>query len=111
MKRKLSGNELSILDKERIERAIENTSEEAIKFLYESNLIECEESIEALEDSVVAWNYANTNICGEIGSDYVKNMHFLLMRRLNPKIAGKFRTLYCMVGEKWIRRIQKILIC
>ena len=91
---------IQTLDKERYKRAIENTSEEASKFLYESNLIEDEESTEALEDSVVAWHYAKTNRLDEINSDYVKNIQFFLMRRLNPKIAGRFRTSYCMVGGR-----------
>ena len=89
-----------ILDEERRKRAVENTSKEVVRFLYESNLIEDEESTKALEDSVVAWEYANTNRFDEINSDYVKNIQFFLMRRLNPKIAGRFRTSYCKVGEK-----------
>lgn len=88
------------LDEEEIKRVIKNTSREATRFLYESNLIEDEESIEALNDSIVAWHYANTHRLEEINSDYVKDTHYILMRRLNPGIAGRFRTLDCMVGEK-----------
>lgn len=93
-------NNFKILDEERRKKAIENISEEAVKFLYESNLIEAEESTEALEDSVVAWYYANTNRLDEINSDYVKNIQFFLMRRLNPRIAGRFRVSYCTVEGK-----------
>lgn len=93
-------NEPQTLDKERLKRVIENTGKEVVRFLYESNLIEGEESIEALENSVVAWHYADAHRLDEINSDYVKEMHSFLMRRLNPEIAGKFRTSHCTVGKK-----------
>lgn len=88
------------LDEGERKRTIGYTVKEVTRFLYESNLMEGEKSTKALEDSVVAWHYANANRLGEINSNYVKKIHFFLMRKLNPKIAGRFRTSYCMVGKK-----------
>ena len=68
-----------------------------IDFLRESNYIEQEYSVEAFDDSVKAWQYAvkNTN---NIDINYILTIHYLLMSRLNKKIAGKFRNCNVFIG-------------
>ncbi|MBI2044332.1 Fic family protein [Candidatus Pacearchaeota archaeon] len=60
------------------------------EFLRESNAIEEEYSVEALEDAKSAWEYAKANR-QNINLDYTFGVHQRLLRRLNPKIAGKIR--------------------
>ena len=92
---------IQTLDKERYKRAIENTGEEVVRFLYESNLIEDEESTEALEDSVVAWHYVKKHR-EKIGLHSILESHARLMRRLNPEIAGIIRDVPIeVVGGKY----------
>ena len=46
----------------------------------------------ALEDAVNAWDFAKKNkYC--IDKNYIKGVHKELMTRLNPRIAGKIRTI------------------
>lgn len=73
-----------------------------IDTLYESNLIENEKSEEALEDAIEAWKFAKENM-GKIDVAYVLEIHRLLMKRLRPDIAGKFRTCDVWIGGqcKW----------
>jgi len=65
-------------------------NKKVIKFLEQSNFIEREYSQEALEDAVKAWEYAYKNR-HNVNLDYILKIHKLLMRRLNPEIAGKLR--------------------
>jgi len=69
------------------------------KFLKESNAIEGEYSNEALEDAKDAWYFALDN-CGAIDLNCIKSIHSRLMRRLNPRIAGKFRKCDVWVGNR-----------
>lgn len=70
--------------------------------LYESNLIENEKSEEALEDAIEAWTFAKENM-NKIDVAYALEIHRLLMKRLRPDIAGKFRTCDVWIGGqcKW----------
>jgi len=69
------------------------------EFLAESNAIEKEYSNEALEDAKCAWHLAIKHR-HNINLDYIKLIHQELLRRLNPQIAGKFRTVQVGVWTK-----------
>jgi Fic family protein len=75
---------------------------EIIDFLKESNAIEGEFSDKALQDSITAWQYAITSKfpyeC--ISIDLIRNIHERLMKRINPKIAGKLRRVQVGVMTK-----------
>ena len=60
------------------------------EFLFESNKIEREYSKEALEDSIIAWDWAKKQK-GHTNKKLILGIHKRLMKRLNPRIAGKFR--------------------
>lgn len=66
-------------------------------FLRQSNYIERERSEEALEDAQRAWRYAFKNAY-DLDTDKILKIHSLLMRRLNPRIAGKFRQCDVFIG-------------
>ena len=69
------------------------------EFLRESNAIEKEYSDMALEDAKAAWSYARDN--GEkIDLHYILEIHNILMKRLNPKIAGRIREVDLWVGHE-----------
>lgn len=72
-----------------------SNGESVQEFLRESNAIEREYSEEAFEDAQVAWDYAMQE--EKLSLDTVKQIHFLLMQRIYPEIAGKFRR-----GDVWI---------
>ena len=72
---------------------------EEIIFLRESNFIEREYGIVALEDAKKAWEYAKRNK-DYPSLEYVLGIHQRLMQRLNPKIAGKVREIGVRVGER-----------
>ncbi len=88
------------------------------EFLKQSNYIESEYSEVALNDAKKAWNYAYQNR-NKITISYVLEIHRLLMQRLRPDIAGKFRDCDVWIGghrkyfiseallkeqlEKWIK--------
>ena len=69
------------------------------EFLKESNAIEREYSDEALEDSEEAWRLAKANK-DNINQSVILGIHFELMRRLNPIIAGKIRKVPVYVGNR-----------
>ena len=73
-----------------------------IEFLRESNAIEREYSIEELEDSVVAWEYTKDVILNgnSIDISIIKILHTILLRRLDPEIAGKIRTTNVTIGGR-----------
>lgn len=71
------------------------TSEE-IEFLDHSNRIEREYSKETLDDAKKAWEYAKT--CDTIGLPELLEIHRLLLERLDPEIAGKFRDCDVFIG-------------
>lgn len=60
------------------------------EFLRESNAIEGVFSEEALEDARGAWEYAKANK-HKINLNVILKIHHFLMRRLDSKIAGKWR--------------------
>ena len=74
------------------------------EFLRQSNRIESVYGNDAYDDSVDAWKYAIENI-DNLNVDYILKIHYHLMKRLNKRIAGKFRT--CDV---WIGGVRKIFI-
>jgi fido (protein-threonine AMPylation protein) len=79
-------------------------AEEVTKFLLESNAIEGVFGDEALEDAEKAWKYTLSYGVTE-RPDYLDykvllHMHKLLMKRLNPRIAGKFREVDVYIGEQ-----------
>ena len=72
-------------------------NDEIEEFLSESNEIEREYSEEALEDAKKAWDYAYEHR-KEITVDYILKIHYELMQRLNPLIAGKVRDCAVRIG-------------
>jgi len=74
-----------------------------IEFLKQSNAIENEFSDEALKDAELAWTMACLNITEldkNYGIKYICKIHKKLLKNLNKKIAGKFRTCPVYVGTK-----------
>lgn len=73
------------------------------EFLRESNAIEGVYSEEALQDSLQAWWMACLNAKGsfnsEEGMSYICGIHRRIMKRLNPKIAGRIRKKPIYVGN------------
>ena len=69
-------------------------------FLHESNLIEDEGSMIALEDAVLAWNYAYEHR-HKIDLDYILEIHRLLGQRIAPKLAGKWRDCDVWIGNQF----------
>jgi len=70
-------------------------SEQVKSFLEESNKIERVYGEKALEDSLNAWNYAYLNE-NPFDLEFIKQVHYELLRNLDASIAGKLRT--CQVG-------------
>ncbi len=73
-------------------------NKQEIEFLRESNAIESEYSEEALEDAKHAWNFAKRHMHNKIDIEFIKLIHQELMRRLDPRIAGKIRKIDVWVG-------------
>ena len=67
-------------------------------FIRESNAIEMEYSEEAFEGALMAWEYLKEQ--SKLSVDTILIVHFLLMKRLRPDIAGKFRTCDVWIGGK-----------
>ncbi len=75
----------------------------ADEFLKESNAIEGEYSKKAFEDAKQSWIMACLNskdIKGKDGISYILGIHRRLMKRLNPRIAGKIRKCDVWVGNR-----------
>lgn len=72
---------------------------EEIDFLQHSNWIENERSDEALEDAIDAWVWARDEM-DSINGLSILVIHQRLMRRLNPRIAGRFRNVRVTVGGR-----------
>jgi len=72
------------------------------EFLRESNAIESEYDDIAFEDSLEAWDYAYGQLIDDpkfkFTPKFIAGIHAHLMRRLRPKIAGRFRNCGVMVG-------------
>ena len=80
------------------------------EFLSESNAIEGEYSIQALDDAKKAWDYAYKN-CKNITVEYILEIHKLLMNHLDPEIAGKVRDCAVMIGfEVKKKKPEKVLL-
>lgn len=85
-------------------------NQDEIDFLKESNLIESEPSDEAFNDACAAWEYAK-QYKHELSLDVILKIHHTLMRRLNSKIAGKWRVNVAVtVGGKYISGESKYFI-
>jgi len=70
------------------------------EFLIESNAIEGVYSkYPALKDSWEAWNFAYKNR-KKIDINYILEIHKLLIKNLNPRIAGKFRDCDVYIGGR-----------
>lgn len=79
------------------------TEEQVKEFLSESNAIEGEYSEEALQDATQAWTMAclcANDFNPQEGVSYMLGIHRRLMKRLNPKIAGKIRKVRVGVQTK-----------
>jgi len=69
-----------------------------IEFLKQSNLIE-KVGTEGMADSIKAYEYI-MQIKGDLIEKHLLKTHKLLMKNLNPKIAGKFRNCLVQVGNR-----------
>lgn len=69
-----------------------------IEFLTQSNAIENEFSKEALEDSLKAWNWGLKQKKNDL--KLILGVHKRIMKRLNPRIAGKIRAVDVWVGNR-----------
>ena len=65
-------------------------NKQELEFLQESNLIESEQSGEALADAVEAWDFAKANR-ESMTVEIIQYTHKLLMTRHNDSIAGNLR--------------------
>lgn len=74
-----------------------------LEFLIQSNYIEREFSPEAIEDAEKTWIRMLEHAC--LSPGFVLEAHGILMKRINPRIAGKWRD--CDV---WIGRDKKKFI-
>lgn len=89
---------------------INSDNPEIETFLEESNAIEMEYSIDALDDAKKAWDYAYKNR-KNITVKYILEIHRLLLQRLDPKIAGKVRDCAVMIGyEVKEKKPEKVLL-
>ncbi len=69
------------------------------EFLSESNAIEKEYSQVAMDDAMEAYRWAY-EYRREFSIDYLLRIHGRLMKRLNPRIAGKIRECPVFVGDR-----------
>ena len=67
-----------------------------LEFLEQSNFIESEYSTDALDQAIAAWLYLKNE--NKLTITNVLKTHALLLRTLNPRIAGKLRTVDVRVG-------------
>lgn len=72
-----------------------------IEFLRESNKIEEVYDDFALEDAKKAWKYALTVDVMTPGE--ISKIHAILMKRIDPQIAGTFRTFDIRIGRNIVR--------
>ena len=92
-------------DKEQIEYLGE------LEFLDHSNRIEREYSNEALEDAIIAWEYIkDLDIQCQFTINTILHVHYLLMKRLRPAIAGKVRNCDLWIGGKKRKFVSKIVL-
>lgn len=74
--------------------------QEILDFLQQSNYIEGEISDVALEDAVDAWACIDQYEREQLTLKVILDVHALLMRRLNSRIAGKLRECNVRVGSR-----------
>lgn len=68
---------------------------QVIEFLEHSNFIESEYSSEALDDAMEAWDYVFNE---PFSINMLLSIHKILMKRLRPDIAGRFRKCDVWIG-------------
>lgn len=81
---------------------------EILEFLSESNAIEKENSLIALEDATEAWDYAMS--LDFLTTESILKIHQILMKRLRPDIAGGYRTCSVWIGGKLKRFLGRALL-
>jgi len=72
-------------------------SKDEVEFLYESNAIESEYGLRALEDAAEAWKYLKA-VKMPMQVKHVLEAHRLLCRRIHPEIAGRIRNCAVWIG-------------
>lgn len=82
-----------------------------IEFLKESNAIEREYSDEALQNAKQAWTMACLSSKEFNSIAYILGVHRRLMKRLNPRIAGKIRKCDVWVGDRKCLNPKEIMKC
>jgi Fic family protein len=80
-------------------KIIKPTKKQALEFLEESNSIEQVYGTWALDAAYEAWKYGLKNI-DTLNVDVVLHIHGLLMKLLEPRIAGKIRDCDVYIGGK-----------
>lgn len=75
------------------------TEEELNAFLFFSNAIESEYSLDGLEDAHKAWGFLISECC-KLPLEMILQTHKYLARHLRPDIAGKLRTVNVRVGSR-----------
>ena len=76
--------------------AKKSIDKDVTEFLEESNAIESVYSAEALVDARKAWDYAMS--LKELKPDNILEIHRLLMKNIDPSIAGKYRNCGIWIG-------------
>ena len=77
---------------------LKNLGNPVQEFLRESNEIEGEYTETAFQDAFAAWVFATTRL--GLTLELVVEIHEILMKRLNPRIAGRFRKVGVSVGGR-----------
>lgn len=68
------------------------------EFIRESNAIEGEYREQAFEDALKAWDYLSRKIF--LDHDVILTTHDLLMKNINPSVAGRWRNYPVWVGSR-----------
>lgn len=77
-------------------------------FLRQSNYIESEFSEEAFEDSVKAWDFIMEHVI--LDTNKILDIHRILLKRINPRIAGKLRDCDVWIGGEKKKFISKSIL-
>ncbi len=85
------------------------TKKEIREFLKQSNFIEDERRGLAVEDAIASFDYALT-FKGEWNVNFILKVHKLLMKRVNPRIAGKLRDCDVYIGGHRKRFVSEALL-
>lgn len=84
----------------KIIKKMKRLTHEEIEFISQSNAIEGEFSKKALDDATKAWRYALKLKDWPITPKEILKIHKILMRNLEPEIAGKIRDVPVWIGGK-----------